>query len=711
MPPRHLAYVEFAIRSTQKPEGWGYGGGYYLSDEFRTTSIMNRQVVIIAGVAALLSSAFIVRGDEDSADLNKLKSLSIDEIMQIKIPTVYGASKHEQKLTDAPASVTIVTREEIQVYGHRTMADILRSVRDFYVTDDRRYGSIGVRGVNRPGDFGGRILVLVDGLRLNEPISNSAGVLTDFPIDVDMIERVEVIRGAGSALYGSNAVFAVINVITRTASDVNGVEASSEVGSLETYKGRLSFGHDFKSGFSLLLTGTLFDSAGNDRLYFKEFDQPVNNNGMAEGRDDDSSASAGMTLSYKDFTFQAGYISRRKDVPTAPFGTIFNDPSLYTLDQRSFTRLSYAHDFEDDLRVRADLHWNSFYYKGDYPVAADEAEPHRATIFRDIGNTQWWGAELQVSKQLFKTHHFTLGAEFQEDAKLRLASYYVSPRFDTLKIETSASNVGMYLQDEWAITKSLTLNAGLRYDWFERFGGTLNPRGALIWSPGKTTTLKLLYGQAYRAPNAYEFSYAGPSFRVNSDLQPERVKSYELVLEQAVTGMFQLSASGFYNQIDGLISQQFDPATEQLFFENGSLAETKGGSVELEAKLPKGIKGRVSYTIQRTTDVLTGERFSNSPEHLAKFNLMFPIYRDKVFSGIELQYSSATENTRRQPARSYVLANWTLFSRELTKNLDASVSVHNIFDKKYAFPAGPDHLQESIEQDGRTFRLKLTYRY
>ena len=119
----------------------------------------------------------------------------------------------------------------------------------------------------------------------------------------------------------------------------------------------------------------------------------------------------------------------------------------------------------------------------------------------------------------------------------------------------------------------------------------------------------------------------------------------------------------------------------------------------------------MSYTLQRTTDAFTGERFSNSPEHLAKLNLMFPIYRDKIFSGIELQYSSETENTRHEPTSGYLLANWTLFGRELTKNLDASVSVYNLFDKRYAFPAGPGHVQESIEQNGRTFRLKLTYRY
>lgn len=650
---------------------------------------------------------------EEPIDLMKLKTLSIDEIMQIKIPTVYGASKHEQKVTDAPSSVTIITRDEIQIYGYRTVADILRSVRDFYVTYDRNYAFVGVRGVNRPGDFGGRILILIDGLRVNDPIYDSAGVVTDFPVDVDMIERVEVIRGPGSALYGNNAFFAVINVITRTPADVNGTELSGELGSFGMRKVRVSYGKVFKNGLSVLLTGTFFESDGNERLYFKEFDQPENNRGVAERLDADSFVSLGLTLSYKDFTLQSGYVSRRKEVPTAAFNTIFNDPNFYTVDQRSFTRMSYAHEFEGELKVGASVQWNSYYYNAGYPYAASDAEPHRAIINRDTLDTQWWGADFQVSRPVFKTHLLTLGIEYQNNASQKLDNYDVSPRTDYLHLETATSIIGLFAEDEWKITKTLTLNAGLRYDWFETFGTTVNPRAALIWHPFKKTTLKGLYGQAYRAPNMFELSYgtAASGFRPNPNLHPEKVKSYEIVLEQVLTSQWRLNASVFYNRIDGLISQGEDLTTGELFFENEGLAETKGGSMELEANLPKGIKARGSYTLQRTTDVVTGEPFSNSPELLAKLNVMFPIYRDKVFSGIELQYSSETENARHQPTNGYVVANWTLFSRELAKNLEISAGVYNVFDKKYGYPSRPGNLQESIIQDGRTFRVKLTYRF
>ena len=630
--------------------------------------------------------------------------------MEIKIPTVYGASKHEQKITDAPSSVSIVPREEIQGFGHRTLAGVLRSVRDFYVTYDRNYGYIGVRGFSRPGDYGGRILLLLDGQRVNDPIYNSAGVMQDFPVDVDMIERVEVIRGPGSSLYGNNAFLAVVNVVTRTARDVDGLELSGEVGSLETYQGRLTFGHTCKSGLSLLLTTTGFDSRGKERLFFEEYDQPETNRGVAERLDAEWAKKAAATVTYKEFTLQAVYSERNKDVPTASYGTAFNDPRFYTTDANSFVRLGYARDFAGELSVRADVSWNHYGYAGDYPYAGEGDE---ATIYRDLADAQWWRGEFQISKQLWKRHRLTAGAEFQLNTHLEIAAFYVGSSSEALRLHTSTDTYGFFIQDEWAITKQLELNVGARYDVLDRFGSTVNPRGALVYHPWKETAVKLLYGHAFRAPNLYESDYANNTigYEANPDLRPESIRSYEAVLEQNISPALRLSASVFYNQVEDLISEGIGEASAEIFFANLESAETTGASLELEAKLPIGLATRGSYTFQNSIDEVTGRRLSNSPQHLAKLNLLVPLYRDKLTGGLELQYSSAVQNARGRTTDGFVVANWTFFSRNLIKNLEVSASIYNLFDAKYAHPAGPEHLQEIIQQNGRTFRLKVTHRF
>ncbi len=108
---------------------------------------------------------------------------------------VYAASKHLQSVNDAPSSVTIVTAEEIQEYGYRTLADILESVRGFYITYDRYSSYVGVRGFGRLGDWNSRVLLLIDGNRINDVVLGQAALGTEFPLDVDLIQRVEIVRG------------------------------------------------------------------------------------------------------------------------------------------------------------------------------------------------------------------------------------------------------------------------------------------------------------------------------------------------------------------------------------------------------------------------------------------------------------------------------------------------------------------------------------
>ncbi len=155
---------------------------------------------------------------------NNEADLSNASLEQLGTINVYTASKHLQSAREAPSSVTVITADEIQRYGYRTLADILQTVRGFFVTYDREYSSLGVRGFARPGDYNNRVLLLVDGHRLNDNIYDEAMLGTEFPVDLDLIQRIEIIRGPTSSLYGSNAVFAVVNVITKKGGDVKGLE-------------------------------------------------------------------------------------------------------------------------------------------------------------------------------------------------------------------------------------------------------------------------------------------------------------------------------------------------------------------------------------------------------------------------------------------------------------------------------------------------------
>ncbi len=193
-------------------------------------------------------------------------SLSFEELLELNVDRVYTASKYEQSISRAPASVSIVTSDDIRKLGLRTLAGVLQSVRGVYVPYDRTYSYLGIRGFQRPGDYNSRVLLLVDGHRLNENLYGAFLLGTEAVPDVDLIDRVEVIRGPSSSLYGESAFLGVVNVITKRGRQLNGFEVSGEVASFDTYYGRLSFGQKFDNETEVLLSASWYDSAGHESL-------------------------------------------------------------------------------------------------------------------------------------------------------------------------------------------------------------------------------------------------------------------------------------------------------------------------------------------------------------------------------------------------------------------------------------------------------------
>ncbi|MDD5329803.1 MAG: TonB-dependent receptor [Sulfuricella sp.] len=628
-----------------------------------------------------------------------------DEMMLFSdIPSVFGASRHEQEIGEAPSSVSIITADEIRKYGHRTLADILASVRGFSITNDRNYSYLGARGFNRPGDYNSRFLLLIDGHRLNDNIYDSALIGTEGVIDVDLIDHIEIIRGPSSSLYGNNAFFGVISVITRRGGhELKGPELAAAAANNSTGKGRASYGNRLENGLEILLSASSYRSAGYDSLYYPEFDAPGTNNGFARNADADRSDSVFGKFHFENFTLHTAFSTRTKNIPTASFGTVFGDPGTRTTDQRGYLDLQYRADLTGFSDITARLYYDAYDYHGDYIYSA----PDRVNLDDAQGNSL--GAEILYSRKLATGHKLTLGAEYKDNLRQDQSNRDITGLF--LDDRRKSLNWGAYAQDEFTLGDNWLVNAGLRHDYSQTAGGSTNPRLALIYRPRETTAWKFLYGSAFRAPNVYELYYndGGNTQKASQGLKPETIKTAEVVLEQSLAPGWFATASVYRYRINDLIDQMIDPADGLLVFRNLDSVMATGLELELDGKTRQGYEGRASVTYQDNA-TSAGGMLTNSPHLQAKLNLIAP-FAENLHAGLEMRYISRRRTIQGNMTDAALITNLTLLSQNLRKDLKLSASIYNLFDRKYDDPGGTEHLQDQIRQDGRAFRLKAELSY
>ena len=632
---------------------------------------------------------------------NELAALPFEQLMALQVVT--SASRFQQSIAEAPSAVVVLTAQDIRDFGWRTLADALASLPGLYVTNDRNYAYLGARGFLRPGDYDSRFLLLVDGVRTNDSVFDQANIGTEALLDMDLVERIEYVPGPGSAVYGANALFGVINVISKTGSAMAGAHGAATVGSYGERGARVSYGWHGQDGTDWLLSAGSHRRDGQD-LYFAEFDQPGVHDGVARKLDYDRVKRVFAKAARGGWTLSAAYADRVKGVPTASFGALFGAPN-YTRDAQAIAKAAYAGQLYEGVELAAMAHWGRADYLGvgTYPDVAD-----RMRINVDGDHAKWYGVSAHLTLTRFQNHKIVAGVEAQRDARRDQFNFNLAPYEQVLDDTRSGNRSAVFLEDELRLAPGLLLNAGLRYDKGGNVGGQFNPRLALMYQVNPADTVKLIYGTAYRAPNAYELYYVMTGTQeANSGLTAEHISTRELIFERRLDAAGMARLSLFRNRMRGLIAQEVAADSGLLVFTNVQHATATGGEVSYERQFERGLRLRASYAVQHSDDGGNAP-LVNSPRRLAKLNAALPVPALRARVAAELQCVSG-RRTEHAYTGGYCVSNLTASTNRLLPRGEVSLALYNAFNTRYADPAGPAFVQEELARQSRTLALKLVF--
>lgn len=627
---------------------------------------------------------------------------SLEDLLKRSIPgsarraEVSTASRFAQSADRAPALTYLVTDEDIRNLGLRNLGDILNSLPGLYLTHNGVFSFVGARGLGRPGDFNARLLVLIDGMRVNENIYDAAQIGPEFQLDAALIERVEFTPGPGSALYGNNAFFGVIQVFTRRVDKLAGPQLGLSVGSDRFLRAHASYGQRLEQGGDWWLALTAF----NQRRLPLMVDLPTRPRQLdadaLRQRQWDGGSKLVLGWSQGALNLQAGVAERRLGLPDVILDSV---PTVY-VQALDLTRLSHVSmhyegslgpDWDWEMRASAQ---RSLYHR-DTPSFDAQGRPQ---TFRSRALGRWNGAELKLATERWAGQRWIMGLEVQHDLVQRLTYNELGqePLQDSWGTDR---RMGLYLQDELSLSETQQLVLGWRRDKTRYSPGSSNPRLAWVWRPNENASLKLLHGSAYRAANLFEFDL---NFSQDQPLpRPERASSTEIAWEQALEGGVHYSLALHRSRLRDLITLNLD----SFLFENRGPVKSRGIDVGVEQRWPGGAQVAAMLSWQHSRDE-EGQRLTNSPSTLLKARWVQPL-SDRWQLGWQL-LAMSRRSTDAGPLAGHAVHHLNLLW-QWTPDAELAFGLYNLLDKRYfdrTDPSGPP-----LRQEGRSLRISLTRRW
>lgn len=608
------------------------------------------------------------------------------------------ATKRPTSLRKAPAIATIISADEIRNMGARNLLDVLKMVPGIGISITE-FGSnmIEVRGIRT--SLNEKILVMLDGHSLNRNFTGSALYNVGDMLPMENIRQVEVVRGPGSALYGNSAFVATINIITRNAEEIDGLEIKAGGGSFDSIKGNLTGGKAL--GDKLTISGSLNHYQTNGPRLTVEADTLTGTPySQAPGTPDLNSkqTDAFLKIGYGNLSFRGHYLARQKNIYIGIVSALTDDSSQDQVDNY-WGELVYSLKLADSLSMSMKFYYDHYEqdpYVKIYPDGFAGVYP-AGMISKPLVSNRTIGGELQVDWDIFEGNHLIAGLSFEE-----LQQYDVRQlaNFDPLtgaplssiqevanwNKDANRQIWALYLQDEWQLLEQVTLTTGLRYDHYSDFGDTVNPRLGLVWSLLENTDLKLLYGQAFRAPNFQElYNINNPTVVGNPDLKPERIETFEAGLAWRLNRYLAANLNYFYSTIDDQIDWT---STTPAVNANVGKTETQGVELGLNGAYGSDLYWKLNYAWQDPRNAKTDRRLPYVPSHRASASVNYAptkyvnLHTDLLWTGPRSRDTG--DNRREMP--DYTTVDLAVTLKNFFKTMEIQATVRNLFDKRYKDP-------------------------
>ncbi|MCF8259439.1 MAG: TonB-dependent receptor [Melioribacteraceae bacterium] len=572
----------------------------------------------------LFSTATTIKAQSDN--IKELMDLSLSDLLNVEIVT---ASKKLQKLGDVPATVKVISKEKIIQNGYLTLEDVLSDLQGFQFRNIQGFNSyIFQRGIPNQNNL---TLVLIDGIQINE--LNSGGFYGGAQYNLENVERIEVVYGPASALYGTNAISGIINIITKNPKDYPGANASIEYGAFNTVNANASYRYfDEEDNFGFGISG-MFKTTEKADLGGKEGDNNWTEN--MENFEDDLAVDA--KILYEEFTFGLTFQSKK-----ASRTTNYKSTGTLYLDHGSSWNINFLtgflkHDYSIDERLK--LTSNIYCIDATvldntigYVTTTSQAGYYRPNNLIGIEEILSWEINNQLS--------FIGGLEYESEtlatgfSQTYSSSATTAPAVPPEPEKQNNSLFSFYLQSQFKFYTNFNLFAGFRFDNSSVYDQVFTPRAGLVYKDEKLGA-KFLYASAFRAPKPWDYN----SGLGNLNLESEKMSSFEFSLSYSLSKNSYAEISFYKNSLHEKLSQV--NTNNGWYWDN--VGETNVDGVELFAEHASDklkIYGNYTYNYAVFDDNTIVPEIA---KHSANFGVRYN-FTDQFSIGFRNNYLGRREN-------------------------------------------------------------------